>query len=69
MAKCVSGGFALVAYATLLVSVRKILESDRVTGRDIARGPLTCMVVVMTYIAFIFVIGVFENPESSHPSD
>lgn len=63
VAKCVSGGYALVFYAALVISVRRILESSHVSGRDVTQGPLTHMAVVMVYVASIFVLGLFENPD------
>ena len=60
--KFVAGGFVLVSYVALAQSVKDILESADVTGRDVATGPLVNMFLVVIYVVCIFVADVFDNP-------
>ena len=62
MGKFVAAGYVLVAYVALVRSVRGILESDSVTGKDVVRGPLLCLFLVVLYVISIFVIGIFDRP-------
>ena len=60
----VAGGFALLSYVALAGSVRVILLSDDVNGRRVARGPLMNMFLVVVYVVFVFVVGIFDSPPS-----
>ena len=51
----------LVAYVVLVWSVRRILESDDVTGKDVVRGPLLCLLLIILYSSCISLIGIFDN--------
>ena len=63
MGKFVAAGYVLFFYAALVRSVRGILRSDGVTtGEDVVRGPLVYLSLVVLYVVFIFVIGVFDRP-------
>ena len=62
MGKFVAAGYVLVAYVALVRSVRGILESDGVTGKDVVRGPLVYLFLVVLYVISIFVIGIFDRP-------
>ena len=61
----VAGGLALVFYVALAESVRVILQSGDVTGRQVARGPLRAMFLVVFYVVSAFVIGIFDDPSSA----
>lgn len=60
--KLVAGGLALVSYAALAESVRVILQDGDATGRQVARGPLRNMFLVVVYVASVFVVGNFDGP-------
>ena len=60
--KLAAGGLALVCYAALVESVRFMLHDGDVTGRQVARGPLRAMFLVVLYVVSVFVIGIFEDP-------
>ena len=60
--KLVAGGLALVFYVALAKSVRVILLSGDVTGRQVARGPLRNMSLVMVYVVTVFVVGIADGP-------
>ena len=57
-----AGGFALVCYGALAESVRIILQSGDVSGRQVAQGPLRNMFLVMFYVVSVFVFGIFDSP-------
>ena len=59
--KFVAGGLALVFYVALAESVRVILRSGDVTGRQVAQGPLRAMFLVVVYVVSVFVIGILES--------
>ena len=61
----VAGGFSLVSYVALAGSVRGILLSDNVNGRDVTRGPLRRMFLVVGYVVCVFVAGTFDSPTSA----
>ena len=63
--KLVAGGFVIACYVALVGSVRKILERDDVTGRDVVTGPLFNLFLVVFYVVCIFVADVFDNPAGS----
>ena len=63
--KFVAGGYVLVFYLALVRSVRGILESCKVTGRDVVRGPLFNMFLVVLYVVSIFVTDIFDGPTGS----
>ena len=65
--KFVAGGYVLVFYIVLVRSVRGILESGGVTGKDVAQGPLFYMFLVVLYVVSIFVVGIFDNPANNPP--
>lgn len=60
--KFAAGGLALVFYVALAESVRGIVQNSEVTGRQVARGPLIWMFLVVVYVASVFVIGNFDGP-------
>ena len=60
--KLAAGGLALVFYVALAESVRVILQSGDVTGRQVARGPLRQMFLVIVYVATVFVVGIADSP-------
>ena len=60
--KLVAGGLALVFYVALAESVRAILQSGDVSGRQVARGPLRNMFLVMFYMVSVFVVGIADSP-------
>ena len=60
--KLVAGGLALVFYVALAESVRDILQSGDVSGRQVARGPLRNMFLVMFYMVSVFVVGIADSP-------
>ena len=60
--KFAAGGLALVFYAVLAGSVSGILQSGDVSGRQVARGPLRHMFLVMFYVVSAFVVGIFDSP-------
>ena len=60
--KLAAGGLAFVCYVVLAESVRFMLQDGDVTGRQVARGPLRAMFLVVFYVVSVFVIGVFEGP-------
>jgi len=60
--KLAAGALAIVFYAVLAGSVSGILQSGDVSGRQVARGPLRSMFLVMFYVVSAFVVGVFESP-------
>ena len=41
-----------------------MLQDGEVTGRQVARGPLRSMFLVVFYVVSVFIIGVFEGPPS-----
>ena len=57
-----AGGLALVVYAGLPGSVRRILTRSDVSGEDVVRGPLSRMFLVMFHVVAIFAIGIFDSP-------
>ena len=63
--KLVAGGFVLVFYVAVAQSVKDILESEVVTGRDVATGPLARLFVLVIYVACIFVADILDNPSGS----
>lgn len=67
--RLVAGGYALVCYLLLVRSVRDILESDGVTGREVTQGPLTNMLLVVLFVVSVFVIGVADDPNRDPPRD
>ena len=60
--KLAAGGLALVFYAVLTGSVSGILQSGDVSGRQVARGPLRIMFLVMVYVVSVFVVGIVDSP-------
>ena len=56
-----AGGLALVCYGALAESVGIILQSGEVSGRQVARGPLRAMFLVVFYVVSAFVIGIFDD--------
>lgn len=60
----VAGGLALAFWVTLAESVRVILQTGDVTGRQVARGPLRSMFLVVVYVVCVFVAGIFDSPPS-----
>ena len=66
-AKLVAGGYAIAAYVMTLRSIRDILKSEGVDGRDVAQGPPRYMFLVVTYVTSIFVIGIFDGPTDEPP--
>ena len=60
-----AGGLVLVFYVMLVRSVRNILESSEVTGRDVVAGPLFHMFLVVLYVVFIFVVDIFDDSVGS----
>lgn len=60
--KFAAGGLALVFYSVLTGSVSGTLQSGDVSGRQVARGPLRNMFLVMFYVVSVFVIGIFDSP-------
>ena len=60
--KLAAGGLALVFYAVLTGSVSGILQSGDVSGRQVARGPLRNMFLVMVYVVSVFVVGIVDSP-------
>ena len=60
--KLVAGGLALVFYVALAESVRVTLQSGDVSGRQVARGPLRHMFLVMFYVVSVFVVGIADSP-------
>ena len=67
--RLVAGGYALVCYLLLVRSVRDVLESDGVTGREVTQGPLTNMLLVVLFVVSVFVIGVADDPNRDPPRD
>ena len=65
MTKLAVGGAAVVCYLVLFRSVGVILESREVTGRDVVRGPLFNMFLVVFYVVSIFVTDIFDGPAGS----
>ena len=63
--KLVAGGLVLVFYVAVAQSVKDILESAVVTGRDVATGPLVRLFLVVIYVVCIFVADIFDNPAGS----
>ena len=63
--KLVAGGFVLVFYVAVAQSVKDILESADVTGRDVATGPLVRLFLIVVYVACIFVADILDNPAGS----
>ena len=62
--RLVAGGYALVCYLVLVGSVRDVLESGDVTGREVTQGPLTYMLLVVFFVVSVFVVGISDDPES-----
>ena len=60
--KLAAGGLALVFYAVLAGSVSGILQSGDVSGRQVARGPLRSLFLVVFYVVSAFVVGIFDSP-------
>ena len=60
--RLVAGGLALVFYVALAESVRVILQRGDVSGRQVARGPLTHMFPVVFYVVSVFVVGIADSP-------
>ena len=61
---------ALGQYAVLLLSVSSLLRQESsVTGRQVAHGPLLQMALVMTSVALIFIIGIFEISPAANCED
>ena len=60
--KFAAGGLALVFYSVLTGSVSSTLQSGDVSGRQVARGSLRNMFLVMFYVVSVFVIGIFDDP-------
>ena len=60
--KLSAGGLALVCYVALAESVRFTLQDGDVTGRQVARGPLRAMFLVVFCVVSVFVIEIFEGP-------
>ena len=46
----------------LAESVRVILQSGDVSGRQVAREPLRNMFLVMFYVVSVFVVGIADSP-------
>ena len=61
------GGYLIFCYVMLAKSVGRILQSDVVTGKDVAQGPLFYMFLVVLYVVSIFVVGIFDNPANNPP--
>lgn len=59
--KFAAGGYALLWYWLLTRSVKNILDSGEVTGRQIVEGPLTYMFLVVVFVVSVFVVGIFEG--------
>lgn len=60
--KLICGAGAMIGYASVVVAVGKMLTQESpVTGRQVALRPLLLTGVVMVFVAFIFIIGVFEE--------
>ena len=60
--KLVCGAGAMIGYTSVVVAVAKILtQGSPITGRQVALSALLLMGVVMVFVAFIFIIGVFEE--------
>ncbi len=58
----VCGAGAVIGYASVVVAVTKILTQESlITGRQVALSALLLTGVVMVFVAFIFIIGVFEE--------
>ena len=60
--KLAAGGLALVFYVALAESVRVILQNGSASGRQLARGPLKTMFLVVFYVVSVFVIEIFDSP-------
>ena len=60
--KLAAGAPALFFWVELAESVRVILQTCDVTGRQVARRPLRAMFLVVVYVVSVFVIGTLENP-------
>ena len=60
--KLAAGGLAFVFYAVLAGFVSGILQSGDVNGRQVARGPLRSLFLVMFYVVSAFVVGIFDSP-------
>ena len=67
-ARLVVGGYALVSYSFLIISVRETLGFVDVTDAKLIRKPLGYMVAVVFFVAFVFVIGIFDKPTHGQPS-
>ena len=63
--KCAAAGFALAGWVALAQSVNVILRIRAVSGRQVARGPLARMFLVVIYVSTVFVIGVFDAPPTA----
>ncbi len=63
--KLVCGAGAMIGYASVVVAVGRILTQETsLTGRQVTLSALLLTGVVMVFVAFIFIIGVFEeNPD------
>ena len=61
-----AAGCALLCYGALVKSVRFMLQDGDVTGRQVARGPLMYMFLVVAYVVCVFVAGVFDSPPSAY---
>ena len=67
--KLAAAGYALVCYLLLVRSIREILESDDVTGREVTQGPLSNMLLVVFFVVSVFVIGIADDPNRNPPRD
>ena len=60
--KLAAGRLALVFHTVLTGSVSGILQSGDVSGRQVARGPLRNIFLVMVYVVSVFVVGIVDSP-------
>ena len=60
--KLAAGALALFFWVALAESVRVILQTHGVTGRQVARRPLRAMFLVVVYVVSVFVLGILESP-------
>ena len=63
--KFVAGGLALAGYAVLALSVGDVLQNGDVTGRQLVRGPLRNMFLVVVYVVFVFAVGILDGTPSA----
>ena len=65
--RLVAAGYAVVIHVAQMRSVRHILESTVVTGRDVVLGPLTYMFLVVLLMVSIFAAGILDRGPGYFP--